>query len=58
MKEEDYLLLLEFIMDTQRVQYVPYPIDTPTLQKYPWEGPWVSYQTTCTTSLKKTSDEK
>ena len=58
MKEEDYLLLMEFIMDTQRVQYVPYPIDTPTLPKYPWEGQWVSYPTTCTTSFKKTSDEK
>ena len=60
MEEEDYLLLMEFIMDTQRSQYVPYvpyPIDTPTLPKYPWEGPWVTYQTTCTTSLKTPSNE-
>ena len=58
MEEEDYLLLMEFIMDTrQPIQYVPYPIDTPTLPKYPWEGPWVTYQTTCTTSLKTPSNE-
>ena len=56
-EEEDYLLLMEFIMDTQRTQYVPYPIDTPTLPKYPWEGPWITYQTTCTTSLKPPSNE-
>lgn len=57
MSEEDYLLLMEFIMDTQRVQYVPWPIDTPTLPKYPWEGPWVTFQTTSTTAFKNPSNE-
>lgn len=57
MSEEDYLLLMEFIMDTQRVQYVPWPIDTPTLPKYPWEGPWVTFQTTSTAAFKNPSNE-
>ena len=62
MEEEDYLLLMEFIMNTQPyvqpyVPYVPYPIDTPALPKYPWEGPWVQYQTTCTASFKSPSNE-
>lgn len=60
MSEEDYLLLMEFIMDAQHpIQYVPWPIETPSAPaRYPWEGPWVTFQTTSTTAFKSPQDGK
>ena len=60
MSEEDYLLLMEFIMETQRpTQYVPYPVEVPSSPSVlkPWEGPWVGYQTTSTTNQKPSYDK-
>lgn len=60
---DEYMSLLEFIVnEQQQTQYVPYPTPiepiAPSFPRYPWEGPWVTYQTSSTSSIKKPSYDK
>lgn len=51
--DEEYLLLLEFVIGNQQPQVIPCPIETPVFPSAtPWVYPWVTYQTISTQQTK------
>lgn len=53
LKDEEFYLLLEFIMGNQQsTQYIPWPVETPYPIYPSTVFPIVTYQTTCKQEIK------
>lgn len=53
LKDEEFYLLLEFIMGNQQsIQYIPWTVETPNPIYPSIVSPLVTYQTTCKQEIK------
>ena len=54
--DEEYFMFLEFIINKQETQYVPWPIETPSQPYTPWQTqPWTTEPIYCKDPVVKPS---